>query len=163
MGACKVGYKVLMYSFKRVRGFIPWNKVDPWLRGFRSIWVSTTRPDGHPHSVPVWYLWDGEHIYFKSSKSTQKVRNLVQQPEIVVHASDGDDAIILEGRGIIVTDPGDWTQVNDAYIEKYVDPHSGAKATIAEIDNLYSVDVRRIMCWEYGVVATRTDWTQDAT
>jgi nitroimidazol reductase NimA-like FMN-containing flavoprotein (pyridoxamine 5'-phosphate oxidase superfamily) len=154
--------RVHMSIFTRVRGFIPWNKVDIWLRGFRSIWVSTTRSDRHPHSVPVWYLWDGEHIYFTSNKNTQKARNLAQQPAIVVHAGDGDDAIILEGTAVIVNDRGEWTQVNNAYMEKYVDPHSGAKATIPESDNLYRVDVRRIMCWEYGVVATRTDWTRDA-
>ncbi len=150
-----------MSTFTRVRGFIPWNKVDTWLRGFRSIWVSTTRPDGRPHSVPVWYLWDGEHIYFASSKSTQKARNLEKQSAIVVHAGDGDDAIILEGTIVVVTDPNKWMQINNAYMEKYVDPHSGAKATIADTDNLYRVDVKRIMSWEYGVVAIRTDWRRD--
>ena len=145
-----------------MRGFIPWNEADTWLRGFRSIWVSTTRPDGRPHSIPVWYLWDGEHICFTSSKSTQKARNLAKQSEVVVHAGDGDDAIILEGKAVIVTDPEEWTQVKNAYMEKYVDPYGGAEATIVETDNLYCVDVRRIMCWEYGVVATRTDWKPDS-
>jgi hypothetical protein len=107
-------------------------------------------------------VWDGEHIYFTSSKSTQKARNLAKQSEIVVHTGDGDDAIILEGTTVIVTDPDEWTHVNNVYMEKYVDPHSGAKATIVETDNLYPVDVRRIMCWEYGLVATRTDWKPDS-
>lgn len=137
--------------------------MDTWLKGFRSIWVSTTRPDGRPHSVPVWYLWDGEHIYFAASKSTQKARNLAKQPAIVVHAGDGDDSIILEGTVKIVTDAGEWDRINRAYMEKYVDPHSGAKATLVETDNLYRVDVQRIMCWEYGVVATRTDWIHNET
>ncbi|HEX9838897.1 MAG TPA: pyridoxamine 5'-phosphate oxidase family protein [Anaerolineales bacterium] len=151
-----------MSTFTHARGFIPWNKVDPWLKGFRSIWVSTTRPDARPHAVPVWYLWDREHIYFTSSKSTQKARNLAKQSEIVVHAGDGDDAIILEGKAVIVTDSDEWIQVNNDYMAKYVDPHSGAKATIVETDNLYRVEVKRIMCSEYGVVATRTDWRQEA-
>ena len=43
-------------------------------------------------------------------------------------------------------------------MEKYVDPHSGAQATIGEHDHLYRVNIKRIMCWEYGVVANRTDW-----
>ena len=154
--------RVHMSTFTRVRGFIRRNKVDTWLRGFRSIWVGTTRPDGHPHSVPVWYLWDGEHIYFASNKSTQKARNLAKQPEIVVHAGDGDDVIILGGTAEIVTDPVEWTQINKAYMEKYVDPHSGAKVTISETDDLYRVNVKRIMSWEYGVVGTRTDWIRDS-
>ncbi|HEX6035406.1 MAG TPA: hypothetical protein VFY83_13255 [Anaerolineales bacterium] len=35
----------------KTRGHIPWNKIESWLRAFRSIWVSTTRPDGRPHAV----------------------------------------------------------------------------------------------------------------
>lgn len=147
-----------MPTFTRTRGHIPWNKIDTWLRGFRSIWIATTRPDGQPHAVPVWYLWDGEKLYFAAAPNSQKVRNLARQPAIVVHAGDGDDAIILEGTAEIVNDPREWAQANAAYMEKYVDPHSGAQATIAETDALYRVTVRRIMAWEYGVVGTRTDW-----
>ncbi len=141
-----------------VRGFIPFNKIDTWLKGFRSIWLATTRPDGRPHAVPVWYIWDGQAIYFTSEKTSQKARNLAGQPGIVVHAGDGDDVIILEGTAVIVTEPTEWTRINQAYSEKYVDPHSGAHAAIAAGDNLYRVNVKRIMAWEYGAVATRTDW-----
>ncbi len=150
-----------MSNWLRVRGVIPWNKIDTWLRGFRSIWVGTTRPDGRPHAVPVWYIWDGQTLYFASNRTSQKARNLSLQPSIVVHAGDGDDAIILEGRAAVVTDPNEWAHVNEAYGEKYVDPHSGAHATIAESDNLYQMQVFRIMAWEYGVVATRTDWKKE--
>jgi hypothetical protein len=62
-----------------------------------------------------------------------------------------------------VKKPNEWEQVNRAYMEKYVDPHSGAKAHIEDTDNLYRVNVKRIMCWEYGVEGTRTDWLNDAT
>ena len=151
-----------MSHFIHVRGFIPWNKVDTWLRGFRSIWVSTTRSDGRPHAVPVWYVWDGQSIYFCTSPTSQKAKNLTTQSSIVVHAGDGDDVIILEGTAEIVTDVNVHSQINQAYMEKYVDPHSGAKATISETDNLYWVKVKRIMSWEYGVVATRTEWKKAA-
>lgn len=147
-----------MANWVNVRGFIPWNKIDIWLKGFRAIWLATTRADGRPHAAPVWYLWDGQSIYFSSEKTSQKAKNLAAQPAIVVHAGDGDDVIILEGTAAIVTDPDEWARVNQAYGEKYVDPHSGAHATITEGDNLYRVDVKRIMAWEYGIVATRTDW-----
>ncbi|MEM7134529.1 MAG: pyridoxamine 5'-phosphate oxidase family protein [Chloroflexota bacterium] len=147
-----------MSHFTKVSGFIPWNKVDIWLQGFRSIWVSTTRPDGRPHSVPVWYIWDGKCVYFTTPKESQKAKNLSEQSAIVVHAGDGDDVIILEGIAEVVNDKQLWEQVNEMYMSKYVDPHSGAQATLSESDNLYQVKVTRIMCWEYGVVATRTDW-----
>jgi PPOX class probable F420-dependent enzyme len=148
-------------TFQHVTGFIPFNKIDTWLHGFRSIWIATTRPDGRPHAVPVWYLWDGEHVYFAANGKSQKDRNLAQQPAIVVHAGDGDDAIVLEGTAELVTSSEERSRVNLAYMEKYVDPHSGAKANIPDGDVLYRVTVERIMCWEYGVFGTRTDWQRE--
>ena len=147
-----------MDTFRR-RGFIPWNKIDNWLRAARSIWVSTTRPDGRPHAVPVWFIWDGSSVYFISARSLQKSGNLARQPWIVVHLGDGDDVVILEGSVEIITEQAELERVDAAYQAKYVDPGSGAQATIFEPDvDLYRVNVKRIMAWEYGTVANRTDW-----
>jgi PPOX class probable F420-dependent enzyme len=143
-------------------GHIPWHKVDLPLRSRRAIWLSTTRPDGRPHAAPVWYLWDGRTIFFVTGRGTQKARNLAGQPWAVFTSGDGDDTIILEGPCERVTDPAEQRRIDAAYGEKYVDPHSGTRATIFNPgDDLYRVRVRRAMTWEYGVVATRTDWTFD--
>ena len=143
----------------RTRGFIPWSKIDHFLHAFRSIWISTTRSDGRPHAVPVWYHWDGRYLYFISERNLQKSRNLARQPWIVVHAGDGDDVIILEGPVEIVTDSTEREKVDAAYRAKYVDPGSGAQATIFEPQaDLYRVNVKHVMAWEYGTVANRTDW-----
>ena len=140
-------------------GFIPWNKVDLPLRAQRSIWVSTTRPDGRPHAVPVWYVWDGTSIYFITRRDMQKAKNLAHEPWIVAHAGDGDDVIILEGPVEIVTDSQECNRINTAYAEKYVDPPSGARDTIFyENVDLYRVHVKHIMTWEYGTISTCTDW-----
>lgn len=144
----------------RTRGHIPWSKIESWLYAFRSIWVSTTRPDGRPHAVPVWYIWDGRYLYFISDRRLQKAKNLARQPWIVVHAGDGDDVVILEGMAEIATERSELERVDTAYRAKYVDPGSGAQATIFEPEaDLYRVDVKRIMAWEYGTVAHRTDWS----
>ncbi|HEY3473503.1 MAG TPA: pyridoxamine 5'-phosphate oxidase family protein [Anaerolineales bacterium] len=143
----------------RTRGFIPWSKIENWLKAFRSIWLSTTRPDGRPHAVPVWYIWDGMGLYFISGRSLQKSRNLARQPWIVVHAGDGDDVIILEGPAQIVTDREELERIDAAYRAKYVDPGTGALATIFEPEvDLYRVNVKRVMAWEYATVSNRTDW-----
>jgi radical SAM superfamily enzyme with C-terminal helix-hairpin-helix motif len=47
-------------------------------------------------------------------------------------------------------------------MEKYVDPHSGARATVLnETDIIYRVNIRQVMAWEYGSMDTRTDWRFD--
>lgn len=140
-------------------GFIPWHKVDLPLRATRSIWLSTTRPDGRPHAVPVWFVWDGESLYFATQAHSQKGLNLAHQSWVVAHLGDGDDTIIPEGPSEVVTDSAEIERLNAMYMEKYVDPHSGAQATIPNAgDNIYRVQVQHVMTWEYGVVGTRTDW-----
>jgi nitroimidazol reductase NimA-like FMN-containing flavoprotein (pyridoxamine 5'-phosphate oxidase superfamily) len=142
-----------------VPGFIPWPTIDLRLRGGRSIWIATTRPDGRAHAVPVWYLWNGTSLYFVTGRRTQKAKNLAHHPWVAVHAGDGDDAIIPEGPAAIVTDDAELRCVSSAYREKYVDPHSGARASIFnDGDDLYRVRVRHAMAWEYGAIDTRTDW-----
>lgn len=143
-------------------GFIPWTTIDLALRAGRTIWLSTTRPDGRPHAVPVWYIWDGRHLYFITRRGMQKAKNLAWQPWAVLHQGDGDDVIILQGPVQTVTDRAELDRIDRLYGEKYVDPHSGTKATIFDDEaDLYRVDVKQVMAWEYGVVATRSDWSFD--
>lgn len=109
-------------------GHIPWRVVDLTLAATRSIWIATTRPDGRPHAMPVWFTWDGHDVCFITQRSTQKALNLARESWVVVHAGDGDDAIILEGRAAIIVDPADLQRIDASYREKYVDPGSGATA-----------------------------------
>jgi len=142
-----------------VTGHIPWSWVDRQLRALRSIWISTTRPDGRPHAVPVWFTWDGRTLYFATDESAQKARNLEGQPWVVVHAGDGDDVVILEGTAQLVTDDAELQAVDAARAEKYVDPTSGARDTIlVEGTIVYRLLLRHVMAWMYGNVGARTDW-----
>ena len=143
----------------RRKGFIPWSTVDRQLRALRSIWVSTTRPDGRPHAVPVWFTWDGKTLYFATHEISQKARNLESQSWVVVHAGNGDDAIILEGVAEVVTGADELQTVDAARAEKYVDPRSGARDTIlGEGTVVYRLLLRHVMAWAYGDISGRTDW-----
>jgi PPOX class probable F420-dependent enzyme len=143
-------------------GFLPWTTtVDLPLRATRSIWLSTTRPDGRPHAAPVWFVWDGEsrRIYFITRRDMQKARNLAHQRSAVAHLGNGDDTLILEGPVTIVTERDELTRVEAAYSAKYVAPRTGQRDTIFQPEtDLYRIDVVHVMAWAYGVTDTRTDW-----
>jgi PPOX class probable F420-dependent enzyme len=146
----------------RKRGYISWGWVDRQLRATRSLWVSTTRPDGRPHAAPVWFTWDGRTLYFATDEHAQKARNVEHMPWVVIHAGDGDDVIILEGRAEVVTESDELRKIDAARAEKYVDPKSGARDTIlTEGTVVYRVRPQRIMAWMYGDMAVRTDWAFD--
>jgi PPOX class probable F420-dependent enzyme len=40
------------------------------------IWLSTVRPDGRPHLIPIWFWWDGGSLLFASKPDACKVANL---------------------------------------------------------------------------------------
>jgi PPOX class probable F420-dependent enzyme len=148
-----------MTDERRTRGHIPWSNVDGRLRAQREIWIATTSPAGRPDAVPVWFWWDGASVYFTSAARARKVRNIARQPEVVLHNGEGADSIILKGRAERVTDPGELERVDRAYHGKYVDPHSGTRATVfVEDDHVYRVRPRLVMAWSYATMATRTDW-----
>jgi hypothetical protein len=143
----------------RTRGHIPWSSVDRRLRSLREIWVATASARGRPDAVPVWFWWDGENVYFTTKASSRKARNIRRQRAVVLHNGDGADPIIVKGDAAIATDPAELERVERAYRDKYVDPHSGARATIfIEGDVVVRVRPRLVTAWSYATCSTRTDW-----
>lgn len=83
-------------------------------------WLTSVRPDGRPHSVPVWFLWDGETILV-FSKPNQKIRNLRERPTVIVAIDDtreGDDVVIVEGEAALLP-LGEVSTTMEPYAVKY--------------------------------------------
>jgi hypothetical protein len=147
----------------RTRGFIPWSKVELRLRALREIWVATASAGGRPDAVPVWFWWDGAVVYFTTKADSRKARNIAERPAVVLHNGDGADPIVLKGDAVVVTAPAELERVDLAYREKYVDPGSGARATVfVEGDVVFRIRPRFVSTWEYATCANRTDWRFDA-
>jgi PPOX class probable F420-dependent enzyme len=66
-------------------------RVRPMLAEERVVWLSTVRPDGTPHLVPTWFLWDGEALVVFSKPGAAKVRNLRANPRLMVAVGDPED------------------------------------------------------------------------
>jgi PPOX class probable F420-dependent enzyme len=95
--------------------------IDQRLRENTICWLSSVRPDGHPHIVAVWFLWDGKDILIFSKPSNQKIRNLRQNPHVMLALDDtrqGADVIMLEGEAELLDDPAVNTTL-PAYVAKY--------------------------------------------
>lgn len=83
--------------------------MDARLREEEIIWLATTRPNGAPHLVPIWYVWDGSKVkpllgkvYFATPPHTQKIRNIRQMPRVAIALPDGMNVVILEGDAAFV-------------------------------------------------------------
>jgi general stress protein 26 len=114
----------------RTRGHIPWRKIDLRLGSLREIWVATTDARGRPDATPVWFWWDGTSFWFTTKASSRKARNLEREPAIVLLNGDGADPIIIKGDAKVVSEREELDRLDAAYRQKYVDPGSGAQATI---------------------------------
>ncbi|HLX39811.1 MAG TPA: pyridoxamine 5'-phosphate oxidase family protein [Ktedonobacteraceae bacterium] len=83
-------------------------------------WLTTVRPDGRPHTVPVWFLWDGATILiFRATKV--KVHELKQNPNVTLAldpSNIGNDIVVIEGTAELVDDV-DITTTLPAFARKY--------------------------------------------
>jgi PPOX class probable F420-dependent enzyme len=64
--------------------------------------LGTTRPDGAPQVNPMWFVWDGEFIWFTHTNKRQKFKNLAHEPRVSVSIFDADNPYrYAEFRGVV--------------------------------------------------------------
>src|SRR5207253_8293175 len=88
------GYGILLAD--KGKGLLPWSWATERLSNARTYWVSTARPDGNPHSMPVWGVWLDEAFYFSTGNQSRKARNLEENPNCVIGCELREDQIVLE-------------------------------------------------------------------
>ncbi len=57
-------------------GLLPWSWAEEQLRRSHNFWLATRWPDGRPHVMPVWAVWQAQTLLFSSSLGSRKARNL---------------------------------------------------------------------------------------
>lgn len=76
--------------------------------------LSVIDPDGYPHTVPVWFMLDGDDIVFISDRDTRKVDYLSANPRgAVVVGGEPDDGggYLIKGDIVVESDPHDeWVR-----------------------------------------------------
>jgi PPOX class probable F420-dependent enzyme len=83
-------------------------RIDRLLHLEPVVWLSSVRPDGGPHLVPIWFSWDGRKILIASKPHAQKVRNVRANPSVMLalgEAEDDFDVGLLEGRAELLDKP----------------------------------------------------------
>jgi PPOX class probable F420-dependent enzyme len=85
-------------------GLLDWRQVEPKLAASHDYWLATVWPDGRPHLMPVWGVWDGQDLWFSSSVRSRKVANLTRNPYCSVSTDDVLDPVVLDGVAAVVGD-----------------------------------------------------------
>ena len=100
-------------------GLLPWSEAERRLTTSHDYWCATVCPDGRPHVMPVWGVWDGGRLWFSSGLRSRKARNLAADPRCTLTTDDARDPVVLEGNAERVTDPGRIAAFVDAVNAKY--------------------------------------------
>ncbi len=76
--------------------------------------MSTIDPAGYPHTVPVWFMLDGEDVVIISARGTRKVEHILANPKgsVTIGGEPADGAgYLFKGTFFIEADPDDgWVR-----------------------------------------------------
>ncbi|MGI9101961.1 MAG: pyridoxamine 5'-phosphate oxidase family protein [Terriglobales bacterium] len=104
---------------KGMKGMMSWPAVEKKIEAAHNYWICTTRPDGRPHSMPVWGVWHDGAVYFATDAGSRKARNLKANPAMLIHLELDREVVILEGVAEKITDRAVLKQLDAPYARKY--------------------------------------------
>lgn len=139
---------------------VPWALQRRRLERASDYWLSTTRPDGRPHVVPLWGVWLDGGLYFSTDPASVKGRNLAAEPRAAVHIDGGHDVLVVEGTTARVHDDTVHARVDDAMAAKYVTPDGTAYRLAMDPPNrLWVLHPERALAWWEALTGpTFTRW-----
>jgi len=138
--------------------------VEHKLRTQPTIWVSTVSSDSRPHLVPVWFYWDGAHIYFGSQGDAKKMRNIAAYPYTTLALPDTRDVIIVEGNAEFVQ-PSEMGAALTGYSDKYAEAMQALDMSLEEREGFRFVRVipQKYLVWNMTSNNNAADASEDSS
>jgi PPOX class probable F420-dependent enzyme len=144
-------------------------RIDRLLRDEHVVWLSSVRPDGRPHLVPIWFSWDGREILIASKPNAQKIRNLRTNAKVMLalgEAEDDFDVGLLEGVAELLDAPANDV-LPASHLAKYRRQMAGIGLSPIEFLATYSQVIRivptRFLPWRGRTGGSDAEgaWTLD--
>ena len=138
------------YGFPETsKGLLPWSWAEQRLKKSHNYWISTVKPDGSPHTMVVWGLWQDGRFLFSTGSKSRKAHNLAQNKNCVVCTEQADEAVIVEGVAEIADVPA-RRKFLPAYEKKYKFDMSKMKGDILSMkEPVFAVRPRVVFgLWE---------------
>jgi len=107
------------------------------------VWLVTADHQCRPHSVLVWFYWDGESFLVYSLPG-QKVRGVQANPNVELHLNSdlvGDDVVRISGTAKIARKEPPAYKV-PGYVRKYRSQMKNLGMTPQQFSEQYSVPIR---------------------
>lgn len=90
-------------------------EVDELLRRPNPAVVASLRPDGSPHTVATWYLWDGDRVLLNMDASRARLGFMRRDPRVALTILDAESwyrHVSLVGRVAELVDDTDLTDID---------------------------------------------------
>jgi Pyridoxamine 5'-phosphate oxidase len=144
------------------KGLLPWTWAEQRLKNSHNYWITTVKPDGSPHTMVVWGLWQDGRFLFSTGSKSRKARNLKQNIHCVVCTEDANEAVIVEGTAE-VADVTARRKFLPAYERKYEFDMKGMEQDILSMkEPVFAVRPRIVFgLWEKDFVGKSTRWRFD--
>jgi pyridoxine/pyridoxamine 5'-phosphate oxidase len=141
------------------KGLLPWSWAEQRLKGSHNYWITTVKPNGSPHTMVVWGLWQGRRFLFSTGSNSRKARNLERNQACIVSTEHAHEAVIVEGFAEIA-DISARRKFFSAYERKYkFDMKSMKQDILAMKEPVFAVRPRVVFgLWEKHFVGKSTRW-----
>ena len=130
------------------------------------VWLSTVRPDGRPHLIPIWFLWNGDAVLFASKPQACKVANLRSRADCMLAVGDpmaDFDVALIEARAELAS-MTTFELLAAGLLAKYGERMRAADLTAGTFAETYSQVIRvvptRWLPWHGRT--ERAPWRPDA-
>src|SRR5689334_4025403 len=90
-------------------------EVDELLRRPNPAVVATLRPDGSPHTVEPWHVWDGERVLLNMDESRARLGFMRRDPRVSLTVLDGESwyrQVTLLGRVVELLDDPELADID---------------------------------------------------
>jgi len=117
-----------------------WDRVPPELLGFwteRHLCTLTTlRPDGRPHVVPVGTTLDLEQqcAWVITNETSRKARHLTEPGPVAICQVDGARWATIEGTGVVHADAESVARAVAMYAERYRQPRENPNRVAIRVE-----------------------------
>ena len=129
-------------------------EIDEFLREPNIAVVATVDPDGQPHAVPTWYLYEGGEVVLHTGVRSRKYRNLRRNPRVTLCVDTKTPpyrAVALYGRAVteVCVDEDRSRRMAVAYLgesvgNRYADSLGGEALVLVR------VKPQRVISWDYS-------------
>jgi Pyridoxamine 5'-phosphate oxidase len=141
------------------KGLLPWSWAEQRLKKSHNYWITTVKPNGSPHTMVVWGLWQDGRFLFSTGSKSRKARNLWANPNCVVCTEHAHEAVIVEGLAKIADVPA-RRKFLPKYEHKYKFDMKAMKQDILSMkEPVFAVRPRVVFgLWEKEFVGKSTRW-----